>query len=268
MTTAEVDATKSKERQRRSVFSPAAVSVLLILVLGICASGAYLVAILLPQQYQAKAELLVPLGADGATNTTNLQTQIALLTSAAVLQQTAQQQNVPFKKVGDAVTVTQSATSQVLTVTVKYSNGKAAVRLARGVLSSYDKVVASSIRRQSGLQYLQTEISNLRQQLADLDSNAKSADSGDQRTLILSRITALQGQLVSAQLNNIEATQPVDVVTEPYLDNSVVSSQPVLAAVAGVVGGLVIDSGIFFVWLRRRQDRALFARPTWLDGAE
>lgn len=226
---------------------------LLIMIGAICALGAYLLASVLPRDNQAAAELLVPLAAEGSANSSNVQTQIALLTSDAVLRAAADANGVPLAQLQSSVTAEQTATSQVIELRVRDMDGPRAVRTAGSILGVYREILSGSIGDQSSIKFLQNEIATLRKQLDNLDGKSAASRSldSDERSLIFSRITALQTQLVAQQLAQVSTGDAVSIITPPYLQNNPVGTRPLISGIVGGFAGLALDALLLFLWLRR-----------------
>lgn len=206
-------------------------------------AAAYLFAAGASSQIEARAEILVPLSTDFAANSTNVQTQIALISSTSVLQSAARHADISLQALSSALQVKQEGGSQMIELTVNAQSGPVAVRSARAVISAYDEIVATQAGNSDAEVYLQDEIAKLQTQLSKAPrsgSSSSSSEASTTRTLMLARISALQDQLVSAQLAALGSGQPAEIVTAPYVVPNVGQSNSKLAALAGFVGTAVI----------------------------
>ena len=229
---------------------------LCMLVLIIATFGSYLASSYMPRIYQARAQVVVPLADDATTNEANLQTQIALMTSTSVLQAAAHDEGLSLSRVSGSVAASQRSTSQVIDLVVKDGSAKRAVGLTANILKSYQEVAASASELNANVSYLESRIADLSKQLGKLpldSSDSASSGTANQRALLLSQLASLQDRLTTSQLSGIEASTPIKVVTNPYLEDTLASPKPLLASVGGFLGGTVLDAVIVYLWLRRRR---------------
>src|SRR6185312_10105182 len=198
-----------------------------LLALAIVVSGAvagFVASLQFPVQYAARAELVYLIGQEAPTGflreDRNLTTQVLLLRSRSVL--------APV------------AGSEVIRLEVRDESREAGQAILTRIIDRYT-TVSRDVAPAETRAYLQAQLDEVRRRLAQprLD--------GSERGALTERETTLLAQVDSLNL----AGAQVKVVVAPYSAPDPVSPQPLLAAAAGALVGLLVAGTLVLVQARR-----------------
>jgi uncharacterized protein involved in exopolysaccharide biosynthesis len=216
-----------------------------IVVLGAAAGLA--ISLLLPTQYAARTEIEYNVSVENASNflrtDRNLDTQVVLLTSRAVLGPVADANGISPADLADRVTATpldvNSVNSEIIQVDVLDPDREAGIKLADGIAKQYLAVEQAN----SPQAYVQSELNQAQRQLATA--------SGAQLATLTARIATLQGQLDTLNI----AGNRAHIVVPAYSVAAPAYPRPLLAAATGALCGLVV-AGLVAIGLSRRWTRS------------
>ena len=234
--------------------------VLTIALLGLTVSLA--ISVREPKQYSATAQLLVqssnqafnPGGTPQAATTTDVQTDLQLVTSAPVVR-------MVFKTLGSAPTISTSQVAQtnVITLSAVSSTPERAALIANTYAKAFIEQTRSvAISNVTAIQtQLQSQITALTRQIRSLQSNPKAAS---QVAALANQEVVLKEQVAQLQVNGAVATSGVEFVTPAQPPSGPSAPKPTENAVLGLATGLMLGLGIAF--LRDNLDDALSSKES------
>lgn len=258
-------------------------TVLVFVVLGAAAAEAYAIAV--PGRYRATALVLLP-GArisQAGTRTLTITTATGIATSSAVLAPAGRRagSSLSLTALEHSVTAT-AATGSVLQITASGSSARQAERLANAVAGGLVSFVTSSssvandhaltgvlhqIERTSAqLKAVQVKLGLARQRLAVAAPRSAGAkqdaatvtDLTARQANLTFELNGLKTQAAQDQLNRTAANQGTEVIQRAAIAASPSVAMPILDALVGAVGGLVVGSVVVLAW--RRHDPRLWTR--------
>lgn len=196
-------------------------------------------------------------------------TQLALLESASTLAPVARRFGITIEDLGEDLSVSSEAESNVLRATVANADPALAQQLTQAVAESYiDQVRAADapeIEQAKG--FLKSSIEQLSKELAELEEGYERAGSraGAGRNAfdeqLLAAMQSLQGRIGSLQdrLTELQVLQITDagarILTPAYLLDEPLEPRPQRAAAAGGLAGLFLACLVLLVVARTRGER-------------
>ena len=218
------------------------------------------IALLEPKQYAATAQLLVqssgPAASLGAVQqqptTTDVQTELQLVTSAPVLYTVRQELGST-----PPVSAAEIGQTNVISLTAVSSESARAALIANAYAKAFvahiQSVAISSIATaESGLQ---AQISSLGRQIKSLEN---SRDANAQIAALANQQAVLKEEIAQLQVNGAVSTSGVEFVTPAQAPVSPSSPKPVLDALLGLAAGLVV--GLAAAFVRDSLDEALTSK--------
>ena len=218
-----------------------------LLALAIVVSGAvagFVASLQFPVQYAARAELVYLIGQEAPTGflreDRNLTTQALLLRSRSVLAPVAATAGLTADGLEKKFQVELVEGSEVIRLEVRDESREAGQAILTRIIDRYT-TVSRDVAPAETRAYLQAQLDEVRRRLAQprLD--------GSERGALTERETALLAQVDSLNL----AGAQVKVVVAPYSAPDPVSPQPLLAAAAGALVGLLVAGTLILVQARR-----------------
>jgi uncharacterized protein involved in exopolysaccharide biosynthesis len=193
-------------------------------------------------------------------------TQLALLESASTLAPVAKRFGVTIDDLGDDLSVSSEAESNVLRATVADADPALAVEMTQAVAESYiDQVRAADAPEiEQAKSFLESSIEQLSKELTELEERYEGAGrrAGAARTpsdeQLLTAMQSLLGRIGSLQdrLTELQVLQITDagarILTPAYLLDEPLEPQPQRAAAAGGLAGLFLACLVLLVVARTR----------------
>lgn len=215
---------------------------LLLLIAG--TTGGYLVAALTPPTYAARADLIYPLTAERPTGflreDRSLTTQVALLTSRAVLGPVARANRVEVEALGAALSAEVLEGSEIIQLEVRNADRTRGVLLLDAVIRQYLSITETGASEDTRA-YLEAQIEDSRIELARDDLT------DGEREALAARQVALLGQLDAINLSGAQARVVVDTYSAP----DPVSPRPLFAAATGAVTSAIVAAVVVALLARR-----------------
>lgn len=237
--------------------------VLALALVLIGAAAAFGGALLWPPQYAARAEILYEISTEKPTGflreDRSLTTQLVLLRSRTVLGPVAASKAVHFEDLQKEVTISLVDSSELIQVEVRADSPDSAKRRARAIVDRYLQVapVANSSEAAS---YLSTQLADIQQKQErarlELARHTQASDEGASSAAeahlqsLNQRQQQLMSQLDELKVGELGSSQP-QVVAPPYALADPVSPQPLFAATAGALAGLVVAAAAIALLARR-----------------
>jgi len=241
--------------------------VLLVLMLIFLGAASGLTAALVSSKtYGARAEILYSIrqaqqGGDPLEQDRQLFTQPMLLKSRAVLGPIAQKQGRPFKDLDNQVNASVLGNTNIIQVDVHGSTELAAIQTLQAVMDNYllltrqvsrltrdlDAHLADASANTNRLQ--RQEQQRTTEVIAGTATQASLHEAQAQLTASVEREKAIQARIDEVKLSD-EAAPAAQLLTPPYPLPDPVIPQPLLAAGAGALAGLIVAGGILVVAAR------------------
>jgi len=207
-------------------------------------TGAVLVALLLPPQYAARAELLFPLEAERPVGflreDRSLTTQVALLKSRAVLAPVARANGVTVEVLDDAFDAEVVEGTEFIKVELVDSLRENGAILLDAVIAQYLSLTNGTGRAEERA-YLEGEVDQARAALA------ASAPTPGEREAITARLVDLQSSLDDIRLSG----PPARVIVGAYSDPEPVSPRMPLVALTGALTSAIVAVVVVALVARR-----------------
>jgi capsular polysaccharide biosynthesis protein len=242
-------------------------SVIVILIVAVATMAAYIYADGQQKVYGGQFQVVYQNGQATSADQIQLdmQTQKALVGSAATLQPVADEFRMPLDTLSKHVSASVDGISNVMTVTASDPDSTRAVDIAKAVADSYMQKASSQSSTQTvqARALLQRRVQRLTDQLRRLQeaSSATTIVPGSpeqsqllaQTQAVLGRISALEDQLT--QLDIEKATGPrSQVITPAHLLADPLEPQPLRTAAAAAIAGLVLAGLVVLVAARPRRE--------------
>ena len=215
-----------------------------------------------PPTYGAEAEVLYRLDSSLSEGQIDHQmnTQVALAQSQAVLRPVATAENLTITELRDHVSVAATGESGILLFTAKDKEQADAMRIVGEHADAY-LVAANNTESSSSVDYLQARIADAEDErdtiAALLDAGGSTAVSERELEIqlesVLSQLSDLQRQLTEAELGLIEGEAAV-ILSVPALLDDPVGSPELVAGGLGALAGIAI-AALFLLLLRQRDKR-------------
>ena len=265
-----VTARKRRGRGRRALLA----AVIVLLIVGPAAVAGWISARSEPT-YAARAEVLFedPAITDAQTMERAMTTQQLLLQSRQLVDAAATAVRRDRQELSEDLTVEVVEQSDLLRVTVEDTDDERALAATTALVQAYVDAAAalatanSTAAQERGILQpqvdgLATRLNEIQARLAQLVRIAipSAAQAQEARTLegeaqiIRQRLVDLQAQLLDVDLRAVqEATPPARVATPPYVLDDPVGPQPLRAAAAGLLLGVLLATGLVLLvrWRRR-----------------
>lgn len=215
--------------------------------------------------YAARTELVIAI--PEASNTAEQQTAtlVSMLDSRALLEPVAAEYDMEIQELQERIGREQVEGGNVLRVTVQGTDRDRALSVASTLAGNYVNLVTELGTDTARPEYLADEIARLtaqqaeiRARLLQLSGSALDADVELARQLrgdsdaLQQRIADLEQSAVEMEAQRVEAVPLIRLLGEPYLLAEPVSPQPLRAAAAGLLVGIVLSAGLLTIVLRRR----------------
>jgi uncharacterized protein involved in exopolysaccharide biosynthesis len=243
---------------------------LLVLIVAGAAVAANLYADRQQEVYGGRAEILyegqeIRTAAEGERQ---IATQLALLESASTLEPVARRFGITIDDLGDDLSVSSEADSNVIRATVANGDPALAVQMTQALAESYTEQVraADSPEIEQAKSFLGSRIARLSTELTELEERYRRAGSQTRATLtasdeqllaamqsVLGRIDSLQDRLTELQVLQL-TDDGARILTPAYLLDAPLEPQPQRAAAAGGLAGLFLACLVLLVVARGRRE--------------
>jgi uncharacterized protein involved in exopolysaccharide biosynthesis len=243
---------------------------LLVLIVAGAAVAANLYADRQQEVYGGRAEILyegqeIQTAADGERQ---IATQLALLESASTLEPVARRFGITIDDLGDDLSVSSEADSNVIRATVANADPALAVQMTEALAESYTEQVraAGAPEIEQAKSFLESSIARLSTEVTELEGQYRRAGSragatrtaSDEQLLtamqsLLRRIDSLQDRLTELRVMQI-TDAGARILTPAHLLDEPLEPQPQRAAAAGGLAGLFLACLVLLVVARGRRE--------------
>lgn len=252
-------------------WSPRRLTAACLALVAVSTLCAYLASAARAPVYAARADVLFELSGSSQEAERQLATQRVLLSSRGVLEPVARKFDVPLSELTRSQEVEQISGSEILRLQVRHPDRVLAVRLTQAVADGY--VAAVSAPEAAGgeeqerqvrdkITQLSVTAAAVRARLEDIAAARAAGNAGPrateeerqlqvQESTLSPQISALQAQLTELLVAR-ENDRPARILTEAYLLDEPVAPQPVRAAAAGAMAGILLASLLLALALRGR----------------
>lgn len=241
------------------------IAALTIILLGVAAGLAG--ALVLPKTYGARSEILYSVSqdpqGDPLKQDRELSTQLVYLTSPAVLGPVAKKQGRQFDDLAKDVSVQVLNNSEVIQVEADGPTKAAALQTLQAIVAEYltltSQPTGASFNLHTQLADAQTKTAGLQTRvqqlipavLAGTATQASLDDARAQLTASLDLEKAIQGRIDELDLTGQQGPD-AQVLTQPYSMPEAVFPQPLIAAGAGALVGVLVAAVVVGVSARRQ----------------
>lgn len=214
-----------------------------LVVLGALVSLA--AALLTPEQYAARTELVFDVTTDEPTEflreDRTLTTQLVLIEGRSVLEPVAAAFGLTFDELAENVTARVVQSSKIIEIEVRDGSRERGVGLVGGINARYIETLGTG-ENVAAREFLQRQLADVRSRMTSAPAAALPALADQERSL--------SSQLVAVELDRLNGPQ-ARVVVPPYSVAEPVSPRPLFVAAAGALTALLVACGVVALLARR-----------------